>query len=120
LCSDIAGHSEVGELVTRVESARSIGNELANATSTSRDITSGRGSETERAFWRRTLEQAKTTDADLEQAVHLMIKHRALEDTIQRARHYGAMAADALALFPPSPMKEALEEAVEFCIGRSN
>ena len=59
-------------------------------------------------------------DADLEQAVHLMTKHRALEDTIQRARHYGAMATDALALFPASPMKQALEEAVEFCICRSN
>ena len=50
----------------------------------------------------------------------LMAKHRALEDTIQRARHYGAIAKDALALFPASPMKEALEETVEFCIARSN
>jgi octaprenyl-diphosphate synthase len=49
-----------------------------------------------------------------------MTKHRALEDTIQRARHYGAIAIDALALFPDSPMKEALEETVEFCICRSN
>jgi len=49
-----------------------------------------------------------------------MIKHRALEDTIRRARHYGAIAKDALALFPASPMKEALEETVEFCIARSN
>jgi octaprenyl-diphosphate synthase len=49
-----------------------------------------------------------------------MIKHRALEDTVQRARHYGAIAKDALALFPASPMKEALEEAVEFCICRMN
>jgi octaprenyl-diphosphate synthase len=49
-----------------------------------------------------------------------MMKHRALEDTIQRARHYGAIATDALALFPASPMKEALEETVEFCICRSN
>ena len=35
----------------------------------------------------------------------LMIKHRALEDTIKRARHYGAIAKDALALFPNSTMK---------------
>jgi octaprenyl-diphosphate synthase len=79
-----------------------------------------RGSEHERAFWRRTLEQSEATEADLEYAVSLMIKHRALEDTIQRARHYGAIAIDALALFPPSPMKSALEETVEFCICRSN
>ena len=29
-----------------------------------------------------------------------MTKHRALEDTIERAQHYGAIARDALALFP--------------------
>jgi len=79
-----------------------------------------RGSESERAFWRRTLEEGDATDADLEYAISLMMKHRALEDTIQRARHYGAIATDALALFPASPMKEALEETVEFCICRSN
>lgn len=79
-----------------------------------------RGSESERAFWRRALEQGNATDADLEYAIGLMARHRALEDTIQRARHYGAIAKDALALFPDSPMKEALEEAVEFCIARSN
>src|SRR6201987_469957 len=79
-----------------------------------------RGSERERAFWRRTLEEGDATDADLEYAISLMMKHRALEDTIQRARHYGAIATDALALFPASPMKEALEETVEFCICRSN
>jgi octaprenyl-diphosphate synthase len=79
-----------------------------------------RGSESERVFWRRTLENGEATDADLELAITLMTKHRALEDTIQRARHYGAIAKDALALFPASPMKEALEEAVEFCITRSN
>ena len=34
---------------------------------------------------------------DLDRAVALMTKHRALEDTIGRAQHYGAMAIDALA-----------------------
>jgi octaprenyl-diphosphate synthase len=79
-----------------------------------------RGSDHERAFWRRTLEQSDATDADLDYAVSLMTKHRALEDTIQRARHYGAIATYALALFPASAMKTALEETVEFCIYRSN
>jgi octaprenyl-diphosphate synthase len=79
-----------------------------------------RGSESERTFWRRVLEKGDASAADLEQAIALMAKHRALEDTVQRARHYGAIAKDALALFPASPMKEALEETVEFCIARSN
>ena len=79
-----------------------------------------RGSETERAFWTRTLEKAEITDGDLETAVATMRKHRALEDTIERARHYGAMARDALELFPASPYKTALNDVVDFCISRSH
>jgi octaprenyl-diphosphate synthase len=43
-----------------------------------------------------------------------------LEDTIERARHYGAMARDSLELFPPSAWKHALLEAVEFAISRAH
>jgi octaprenyl-diphosphate synthase len=79
-----------------------------------------RGSESEREFWTRTLERGEVTDSDLEHAVSLMTRHRAIEDTIGRARHYGAMAKDALALFPASSMKQALEESVDFCINRTH
>jgi octaprenyl-diphosphate synthase len=79
-----------------------------------------RGSAEERAFWVRTMEKTEVDDKDLEQAVHLMAKHRALEDTIRRAEHYGAIAKDALALFPSSAMKQSLEEAVAFCIARAH
>jgi len=79
-----------------------------------------RGGDAEREFWRRTLERGEGTDADLEHAIGLMIKHRALEDTIGRAHHYGAIARDALALFPNSKMKSALGEAVDFCIARTH
>jgi octaprenyl-diphosphate synthase len=79
-----------------------------------------RGSEIERAFWRRTLEQGDVADGDLEHAVALMARHRALEDTIKRACHYGAIAKDALALFPDSAIKAALSETVDFCIARTH
>jgi octaprenyl-diphosphate synthase len=79
-----------------------------------------RGSENERDFWRRTLEQGDANEGDLETAIGLMMKHRALDDTVRRARHYGAIAKDALALFPESEMKQALSDAVEFCIGRTH
>jgi octaprenyl-diphosphate synthase len=49
-----------------------------------------------------------------------MVRHRALEDTIGRAHHYGAIARDALALFADSPIKAALVEAVDFCISRTH
>ena len=50
----------------------------------------------------------------------IMRRHRALDDTIERARHYGAIARDALALFPNGAMKQALLEAVDFCIARAH
>ncbi len=78
-----------------------------------------RGSEIERAFWRQTLERGEIADADLETALGHLRKHRALEDTIERARHYGAMARDALELFPASPWKHALIDVVDFCVSRS-
>jgi octaprenyl-diphosphate synthase len=79
-----------------------------------------RGNEAERAFWTRTLERNDVANKDLEFAIGLMTKHRALEDTIKRAHHYGAMAKDALGLFPTCAMKQALEDAVEFCIARAH
>ena len=79
-----------------------------------------RGSDAERAFWQRTLEHGDMAEGDLDHAIGLMAKHRAIEDTVSRARHYGAIAKDALALFPAAPMKQALEDAVEFAIERTN
>ena len=79
-----------------------------------------RGSEAERAFWRRALEDGSRSDGDLEAAVATLRRHRALEDTVERARHYGAMACDALGLFPDSRWKRALTDVVAFCIDRSH
>ena len=79
-----------------------------------------RGSIGDRDFWRRTLERGEFGEGDLETALTLMKKHRALEDTVERARHYGAMARDALELFPPSPWKHALLDAVEFAVQRAH
>src|SRR5207245_10168038 len=58
-----------------------------------------RGSESERAFWRRTLEEGNAPDADLEHAIGLMTKHRAREETIKRPRPSGANATDPIASF---------------------
>ncbi len=79
-----------------------------------------RGATHEREFWRRTLEKGEVVDGDLEIALATMKKHRAIEDTIERARHYGAMARDALELFAASPWKHALRDAVEFAISRGH
>lgn len=79
-----------------------------------------RGTAEERSFWERTLQQGDRQEGDLERAVELMHRHSALEDTILRARHYGAMAIDALAIFPESRYRDALTAVVEFCINRNH
>ncbi|WP_210497231.1 polyprenyl synthetase family protein [Microvirga antarctica] len=79
-----------------------------------------RGSPDERVFWKRVLEAGEVEKADLDKAIAIMRRHRALEDTVERARHYGAMARDALALFPDGPMKQALLDTVDFCIARAH
>jgi octaprenyl-diphosphate synthase len=48
-----------------------------------------------------------------------MRKYAALEDTIARARRYGARACEALTIFPDSQAKRALLDAVAFCLARA-
>jgi octaprenyl-diphosphate synthase len=79
-----------------------------------------RGSNEDRTFWRRVVERNEIEEGDLDRAIELMRKHRALDDTIDRARHFGAVARDALAPFPRSPLKSALLEVVDFCIDRAH
>ena len=79
-----------------------------------------RGDEQERQFWRRTLEALDQKPGDLEHAIDLMTRHGALRDTVERARHYGAIARDALGIFPDHPVKRALGELVEFAIHRAH
>ena len=79
-----------------------------------------RGSPQEREFWRRTLERGEIQPGDLETALATMKRHRAIEDTIDRARHYGKMARDALELFQGSPWKQALLDSVEFSLQRAH
>ncbi|MGL4240492.1 MAG: polyprenyl synthetase family protein, partial [Beijerinckiaceae bacterium] len=77
-----------------------------------------RGDAADRAFWKQSIEEDQTEDARLEKAIGLLRKHHALEDTVERARHYGSMARDALDIFPASDMKTAMTDVVDFCINR--
>lgn len=80
-----------------------------------------RGDDEERAFWRRTVEDLDQAQdgSDLKQAIALMEKHNTLADTVERARHYGAEACQALSLFPDTPAKQAMIDIVDFCIERA-
>ncbi|HEX9568612.1 MAG TPA: polyprenyl synthetase family protein [Rhodospirillales bacterium] len=77
-----------------------------------------RGSDDDRAFWKRVLEHGAIEKGDLERAIALMRHHSAIDDTVERARHFGSVARDALAPFPESEHRAALLEAVDFCIAR--
>ena len=79
----------------------------------------GRGNDDERGFWRLVMSHGEQGDNDLEQAMSLMEKYSALTDTVERARHYGAIAKDALAIFPRSEAKTALLDITDFCIDRA-
>jgi octaprenyl-diphosphate synthase len=78
-----------------------------------------RGNDKEREFWRQTLEHQEQKECDLENAISLMEKHGALRDTIERARHYGSIARDALGIFSDSETKSAMSEAIDFSIERA-
>jgi octaprenyl-diphosphate synthase len=78
-----------------------------------------RGSNQDRAFWSRVMVEGDIRDGDLEHAMALLRRHDAIADTTARARHFGAVARDALAPFPDSPWRSALLEAVEFCVSRA-
>jgi octaprenyl-diphosphate synthase len=79
-----------------------------------------RGAQQEHAFWQRTLGEGRIEPGDFEHAVELMQRHGAIEATLDRARHYGALACGALAALPPGPPLRALTDVVEFCIGRAS
>ena len=78
-----------------------------------------RGNEAERKFWRRTLKRMEQKEGDLDHARELMEKHGALRDSVARARHYGAIARDALGIFPDGKVKRAFLELIDFCIERA-
>jgi octaprenyl-diphosphate synthase len=79
-----------------------------------------RGTDAERGFWRRTIVDGIIEEDDLDHAISLMKRHRAIEATLERARSYGTIAGDALAIFPDGPEKSAMEKVISFCVERTN
>ncbi len=78
-----------------------------------------RGSDSDRGFWREAISGERVSDSDLARAADLLRSSDALSETLERARHYGRRAVDALAGFPASKAKAALTEAVEFAVARA-
>ena len=79
-----------------------------------------RGDEIEREFWHRTLQKLDQNKDDFAHALHLMEKHGALKDSVERARHYGAIARDSLGIFEDGPIKVIFSDLIDFCIERAH
>ncbi len=77
-----------------------------------------RGDAGERDFWRRALGDLEQTEGDLEYAFSLLERHDALSDTVERARHYGAIARDSLGILDDGAVKNAMISLIDFCIER--
>jgi octaprenyl-diphosphate synthase len=78
------------------------------------------GTESERAFWSRTIEASEQTDADLDHALVLMERRGAIGITLDRARLFATEAKQALAAFPPSPLRQQLQAVADFTVSRAS
>ncbi|HWL48053.1 MAG TPA: polyprenyl synthetase family protein [Sphingomonadaceae bacterium] len=79
-----------------------------------------RGNAADKAFWRDAIEGRRAADADLIHAMALLRDTGAIDDTLERARHFGRRAIDALdGIGTGGQAKAALVEAVEFAIARA-
>lgn len=78
-----------------------------------------RGTERERGFWRRVIEQREQREGDLDYATQLLARYGTIRDTIRRAESFGDEARTALASFGDCAEKRAMIELVDFCIERA-
>lgn len=77
------------------------------------------GDETDRAFWRRTIEASEQTDEDLDHAMRLMARTGAIEATIRRAAGFAAEAKAALRVFAPGGVRAGLEAVADYTVRRA-
>ena len=78
------------------------------------------GSEAERVFWRRTIEDSEQTDADLDEALRLIASHNTIAATLDRAQDFAGAANRDLAVLPPHPIRECLLDVADYIIRRAN
>ena len=71
-------------------------------------------------FGKKTVGKGVQEPSDLKQALFLMKKYGALNDTRQEAIIWAAKAADYLEIFPECEMKTTLKELTSFVVSRVN
>jgi len=78
-----------------------------------------RGTDEERAFWRRTMEKPAQQENDFSQAVELLALHRSIKDTVDLAQDYAQKARDALMVLPNNCYRRSLDDLIAFCVDRA-
>jgi len=77
------------------------------------------GSEDDRVFWRRVIEDSEQTEADLEHAFALIEKTDAIAVTLARAADYADKACAALSIFPDSALRTMMTETASYTVSRA-
>ena len=73
---------------------------------------------TERAFWSRVIEKGDQQDGDLKEALTLLKRHNAMEDTRKEALQWAEKAKSALAALPDQPLRRMLLDITDFVVAR--
>ncbi|MEM6943415.1 MAG: polyprenyl synthetase family protein, partial [Pseudomonadota bacterium] len=76
------------------------------------------GDADDQAFWRRTVGEGRQEPGDLDRAMTLVAETGALEATRAAARAEVDRAIAALAVFPATPLRQALTDVAEFVVSR--
>ena len=77
------------------------------------------GDPEERAFWRRTIQTSDQAEADLAEALRLMVARDAIGATLDRAARFAGTAKAALGVFPDSAWRRALADVADYTVSRA-
>lgn len=72
----------------------------------------------ERVFWKRTIEKGEQRADDLSEAMRIIAKHGALDETKQNALLWAEKARKALSPLPASEFKSVLSDIADFVVSR--
>lgn len=73
----------------------------------------------EKAFWSRTIAKGDQRDGDLEEALQILSRHKALEQTRSQAQNWAVKAKAALAPLPTGDLHDILEDLADFVVARA-
>lgn len=72
----------------------------------------------ERAFWERVIEKGDQRDGDLEEAMRLLARHGAMQETRAEALDWAAKAKAALGVLPAHDLRDMLADLADYVVAR--